>query len=118
MLALHGTILQFSQHGLEKYNDIMTKEYFRSTSHHGEAALWQIMEKQNQMEHLSDLGSQTKRCFSIVCSNCGGSGHNKLTSVQNCKNCSYSPFRAHLNEFSAVYTSKMVVIISICPFWA
>ena len=69
------SILQFSQHGLglEKYNDVMTKEYFRSTSHHGEAALRQIMEKQNRLEHLSDLGSQTKKCFSIVCSNCGGS---------------------------------------------
>ena len=55
-MQLHGSILQFLQHGLEKYND-MTKEYFRSTSHHGKAALRQIMEKQNRLEHLSDLGS-------------------------------------------------------------
>ena len=101
-MQLHGSILQFSQHGLEKYNDIMTKEYFRSTSHHGEAALRQIMEKQNRLEHLSDLGSQTKKCFSIVCSNCGGSAHNKLTCVQNCKKCSYSPSRAHLIDFDEI----------------
>jgi len=78
-MKLHGSILQFSQHGLEKYNDVMTKEYFRATNHRGEAALRQIMEKQNRLEHLSDLGARSTKCFSITCSNCGGSGHNKLT---------------------------------------
>ena len=97
-MKLHGSLLQFSQHGLEKYNDIMTKDYFRATSHRGEAALRQIMEKQNRLEHLSDLGAQTTKCFSITCSNCGRSGHNRLTCCQHCKTCTcnYAPFCAHL----------------------
>lgn len=44
-MRLHGSILQFTQHGLEKHNDIVTKDYFRCTSHHGESALLQIMQK-------------------------------------------------------------------------
>ena len=27
-MQCHGSILQFTQQGLEKYNDIMTKDYF------------------------------------------------------------------------------------------
>ena len=61
-VTLHGSLLQFSQHGLKKYND-MTKDYSRATSHRGEAALCQIMEKQNRLEHLCDLGAQTAKCF-------------------------------------------------------
>ena len=45
-MRLHGGILQFSQHGLQKYNDVMTKQYFRATNHKG-VALDQIMEKQS-----------------------------------------------------------------------
>lgn len=38
-----------TQHGLEKYNDAMTKDYFHSTVHQGEQALIQIMQKQNRI---------------------------------------------------------------------
>ena len=58
-MRIHGGILQFSQHGLEKYNDIMIKQYFRATNYKGETAL-QIMEKQNCLEHLRDTDAQTQ----------------------------------------------------------
>ena len=32
-MVLHGSILPLTQQGLEKYNNIMTKDYFRPTSH-------------------------------------------------------------------------------------
>ena len=32
-MALHGSILPLTLQGLEKYNNIMTKDYFRPTSH-------------------------------------------------------------------------------------
>lgn len=32
-MRAHGAILPFTQQGLEKFNDVMTKHYFRSTSH-------------------------------------------------------------------------------------
>ena len=44
-IQLHGSLLAFTQQGLEKYNDITTKYYFRSTHHKGEQALRQLMEK-------------------------------------------------------------------------
>ena len=47
---LHGSLLPFTQQVLEKYNDCMTKIYFWSTSHRGEEALKQIMEKQHRLE--------------------------------------------------------------------
>ena len=59
---------------------IMTKQYFRSSSHRNEQALVQIMEKQNRLEHLHDQpGVLPKKCFEIVCSKCGRTGHNRLT---------------------------------------
>ena len=32
-MEVHGSILQSTQQGLKKYNDTMTKDYFRSTSY-------------------------------------------------------------------------------------
>jgi len=42
-MRVHGSILSFTQQGLEKYNDMMTKEYFRATCHRKDEALIQIM---------------------------------------------------------------------------
>ena len=47
-------IQPFTQQGLEKLNDVMTKHYFRSTSHQNEKALTQLMQKLNRIEHLKD----------------------------------------------------------------
>ncbi len=94
-MRLHGGILQFTQHGLEKY-DIMTKDYFRCTSHHGDDALLQIMRKQNRLEHLRDMEAEASMCFEITCSNCRKPGHNKLSCLEPCKTCQYDSFRGHL----------------------
>lgn len=59
-MQLHGSIVQFTQHGLEKYNDIVTKDYFRRTSHHG---------------------VEPNKCFKMTCSYCGQIGHNKLANL-------------------------------------
>lgn len=32
-LRLHGAILPFTQQGLEKYNDVITKNFFRASCH-------------------------------------------------------------------------------------
>ena len=58
IMQIHGALPPFTQHGLEKYNDRMTKDYFRSSSHHGQECLTQIMQKQNHIEHLQ----HTFRC--------------------------------------------------------
>lgn len=50
-MQIHGALLPFAQQGLENQ---MTKDYFRS-SHRG---LTQIMQRQNQMEHLECSGAR------------------------------------------------------------
>ena len=37
-LQIHGGLLPFTQQGLEKYNDVMTKDYFRGSNNHSEQA--------------------------------------------------------------------------------
>lgn len=50
-VQIHESLLQFIQHGLEKYNYITAKDYFHSTHHKEEQALLQIMQKQNRIKH-------------------------------------------------------------------
>ena len=77
-MVLHGSILPFTQQGLEKYNDIMTKDYFRSTSHRDEQCLVQILQKRNRIEHLESLGAKRKKQHEVSCSNCHQKGHTHL----------------------------------------
>lgn len=95
-MTLHGSILAFTQQGLEKYNDVVTKDYFRSSNHKGEQALLQIMQKRNRLEHLHDSGVQVPKVFDITCSNCKEKGHNRLTCSKPCQNCRSVPYCAHL----------------------
>ena len=46
LMMIHGSI-PFTQQGLEKHNDNITKNFFRSSCLHGELALQQLVEKQN-----------------------------------------------------------------------
>lgn len=84
-MRIHHSIVPFTQQGLEKYNDVMTKQYFRATNHDGKA-LKQIMEKQNCLEYLRASGAQTKRCFDVTCSKCGCKGHNRKTCTAEMEN--------------------------------
>ena len=95
-MELHGSILPFTQQGLEKYNDLMTKDFFRSTSHRGDDSLLQIMQKQNRIEHLEGLGVKRQKKHEITCGNCRQQGHNKWTCQAPCANCGAKPFKAHL----------------------
>ena len=75
----YGSIVPFTQQGLEKYNDITTKIHFRSANHQGIQSLTQIMEKQNRLEYLRDIGTTSKKCFEMSCSQCHETGHNSHT---------------------------------------
>lgn len=97
-MRIHGSILPFTQQGLEKFNDVMTKQYFRATSHQNEKALLQLMQKQNRLEYLRDNDAQLPKQHEVCCSNCGSTGHNKVSCTQPCKFCNHAPFRAHLIE--------------------
>ncbi len=68
-LNLHRSLLPFTQHGLEKYNDVVTEHYFRSSIHKGGQALVQIIQKQNRLEYLRDEGVEMKKYLKITCNN-------------------------------------------------
>ncbi len=70
-----SNITKFTQEGLEKLNDIMTKQFQRATNHRNQSALKQALEKQNRIEDLETLGySRVKRVLK-----CGVCGHNRHT---------------------------------------
>ena len=68
-LKLHGSLAPYSQQGLEKLNDIITKDYFKSTNHHHLDALKQILQKHNRLEILEDNQCSRSKC-THVCSTC------------------------------------------------
>ena len=95
-MEIHEAILPFMQHGMEKYKDSMTKDYFRSFSHYGQECLTEILQKQNHLEHLEHTGRKQAKKFSVTCGNCGEQGHNKSTCTKPCKKCGHAPYCEHL----------------------
>ena len=81
-LSVHGTIAAFSQQGLEKLNDDVTKYYFRSTNHRDKECLKQIILKLNRLEELEDNCYGRKK-LSHVYRICKQVGHNAKTCKQN-----------------------------------
>ena len=67
-MRVHGSILAFTQQGLEKFNDTMTKDYFRATCHRNEQALIQILQKRNRMEHMKDMDTVRPKHHDVSCS--------------------------------------------------
>ena len=68
----------FSQQGLEKLNDVITKDYFRGTNHRN--CLTQILLKLNRLDELSDEGYvRSKEVY--TCKSCKQQGHN----IRTCK---------------------------------
>ena len=80
-LKLYGNIATFNQQGLEKLNDITTKQFQRSTNHPDIQALQQILQKKNRIELLEDQGFQRVK-NEQKCSVCKKRGHNKRTCIQ------------------------------------
>ena len=66
MLELHGNIVTFTQQGLEKLNDITTKQFQRSTNHQELLSLRQILEKRNRIELLEDRGYERNKMSKSV----------------------------------------------------
>ena len=99
-MTLHGAILPFTRQGLEKYNDVMTKDYFRSSSHRQEECLRQILQKQNRLEFLEHSGAMRPKKHKVTCENCQLKGHNMITCVNPCRKCAHPSFCGHLVSVS------------------
>ena len=80
-LKLYGCIAPFSQQGLEKLNDEITKSYFRCTNYHDVDALKQLLLKLNRLEELSFNPDCIRTKKVQLCRICKQPGHN-------CRTCS------------------------------
>ena len=70
-LKLYGNIEFFTQQGMEKYNDITSKNYFRSTNHQGVSAIKQLFLKRKRAQHLEAAGCEREKrllLFKLQCS--------------------------------------------------
>ncbi|KAJ8050095.1 hypothetical protein HOLleu_03165 [Holothuria leucospilota] len=79
-LALHGSLSNFSQQGLEKLNDRVTGWFFKLSNHKGVEALRLIMVKQNRLELLEEKYNRDLK-FKVTCTKCKGVAHNMRTCV-------------------------------------
>ncbi len=79
IIQVHGSLDIFNCQGLERFNDVTTKDYFGSTNHgRGTSSLTQLMNKYNRKLYLHTKGvSSQKRTY--LCSICKKSGHSKNT---------------------------------------
>ena len=61
-IRLHGNLISFTQQGLEKLNDVNTKEFQRASNHCDIEALKQILEKRNQLDNGHAPVKSTQKC--------------------------------------------------------
>ena len=95
-MRIHGSIILFTQQGLEKH-DIMTKIYFRA-SHRGVQALCPSSSGgEEKSYYLTDNDCMRAERVDITCSNCDETGHNGLSCSKPCKMCGehYSQHFSH-----------------------
>ena len=57
-LKLYINVAHFNQQGMEKYNDITSKDYFRSSNHRGIAALKRLFLKKQRVQFLEAAGCE------------------------------------------------------------
>ena len=83
-LDMYVTLAPFSQQGLEKLSDDLTKDYFRSTNHRDYDALKQMLLKLNRLEDLTDQDCHCPKQVH-VCKLCKTAGHNDLKTLFHCE---------------------------------
>jgi hypothetical protein len=65
MIAAHGDVCLWTMQGLEKLNDILTKEYFTSTNKHADF-LEQLIHRRHRMEIMLLFSSDPKELFDLI----------------------------------------------------
>ena len=101
-LKLYGNIEFFTQQGMEKYNDITSKNYFRSTNHQGVSAIKQLFLKRKRAQHLEAAGCEREK-RDYCCSNCHAVGHTIKTCMAECKHCKFATHCAHITKVNGKY---------------
>ena len=75
-IKLYGSLLSFTQQGLEKLNDRSTKDFQKASNHRNIDSLKQMLEKRNHIEILED-DSYVQAKHIQTYSRCKMIGHNK-----------------------------------------
>ena len=75
-IKLYGNIISFTQQGLEKLNDVSTKDFQRASNHRNIESLRQMLQKRNRIETLEDSGHVRAKQLQ-TCSKCKSTGHNR-----------------------------------------
>ena len=83
-LKLYKNVAFFSQQGIEKYNDVASKNYFRSSNHREISALKQLLKKY-RVQFLEAAGFERVK-QSYQCSNCSSQGNTIKTCTKQSKN--------------------------------
>ena len=104
-LRLYQNVAFFNQQGMEKYNDIASKDYFRSSNHRGICALEQLFLKKQRVQFLEGAGYERVK-ESGRCSNCDTQGHNIKTCTKPCKLCTYAVCCGHLEKVEKKWVQK------------
>ena len=83
ILKLYKNIAYFKQQGVEKYNDIVSKDHFRSFSHREIFALEQLFFEKQRIQFLEAADCERVK-KSVTCFNCQGQDRtiNKRQSLQ------------------------------------
>ena len=72
-IKLHGNIISFTQQGLEKLNDVSTKDFQRASNHRNIESLRQMLQKRETLEDSGHVRAKQLQ----TCSKCKLTGHNK-----------------------------------------
>ena len=104
-LKLYINVVHFNQLGMEKYNDIASEDYFRSSNHRGIAALEKLFLKKQRVQFLEAAGCERVK-KSNKCSNCQDHGHTIKTCTMKCKLCDYAVCCGHLEKVDKKWVQK------------
>ena len=104
-LKLYGNIANFNQQGLEKYNDVVSKDFFRSSNHKGVEALRQILLKRNRIQFLEAMGAERVK-NSYRCRNCNTHGHSIKRCTEKCSERNFHSCCAHLIKVGEKWIKK------------
>ena len=72
-LKLYQNLAYYTQQGMEKYNDTISKDHFRSSNHRGVSALKQLFLKKHQIQLWTLFNSwpyHQLKTFTAKCSKC------------------------------------------------
>ena len=111
-LQLHGDLNVFNQQGLEKFNDVSTKMFFKGTNMRGIEALRQSMLKRHRIHVLETEGHVRERRI-IKCRNCQGSGHTVLTCMNPCGDCGTAICCKHLTKVGNVWLKECIQYVKV-----